>query len=79
VPQHERQLFDQEGTKFTELFQSNAGLVSVVGVVVSLLGIVLGYPLLVLVLKLVKTPRTLCAGAKITREPGRVTLPKEAE
>jgi L-rhamnose-H+ transport protein len=41
VPPIIRQVFQQEGTKFTELFQSNAGIVSVVGVVVSLLGIVL--------------------------------------
>jgi L-rhamnose-H+ transport protein len=41
VPPIIRQVFQQEGTKFTELFQSNAGIVSLVGVVVSLLGIVL--------------------------------------
>ena len=47
VPPIIRQVFHQEGTKFTGLFQTSAGvpniagIVSVVGVVVSLLGIVL--------------------------------------
>jgi L-rhamnose-H+ transport protein len=41
VPPIIRQVFHQEGTTFTELFQSNAGKVSLAGVVVSLVGIVL--------------------------------------
>jgi L-rhamnose-H+ transport protein len=41
VPPILRQLFGLEGTKFNELFQSAGGQVSLVGVVVSLIGIVL--------------------------------------
>lgn len=41
VPPIIRQVFHQEGTTFTELFQNSAGIVSLVGVVVSLVGIVL--------------------------------------
>jgi L-rhamnose-H+ transport protein len=41
VPPIIRQVFHQEGTTFSGLFQSNAGIVSLVGVVVSLAGIVL--------------------------------------
>jgi len=41
VPPIIRQVFNQDGTKFNELFQSGAGRMSLIGVIVSLLGIVL--------------------------------------
>lgn len=41
VPPIIRQVSNQEGTTFSQLLQSNAGIVSLVGVVVSLVGIVL--------------------------------------
>jgi L-rhamnose-H+ transport protein len=41
VPPIIRQVFNQDGTKFNELFQSAGGKVSLIGVAVSLIGIVL--------------------------------------